>query len=298
MDNANVLVCGLSNIPDSATFGGRLFNRIPSQPSSQYTIKIMCEPVGSKYLLVHYPADKQFVCGLLTWLSLRNRPNTALRKLSFKVDIETEASNSIIADIVKSLAISPECVVEHAKYINLIDSGEPVSRLFQFIDQVKDEGSALFRRGQYDSARDFYMTALLITAEWEAHLSSQNLKKRWVSSSLDTMSNLLQTDIQLGRYDDVDWLVKTVIGLVYQPSITTAEKRADSVLRCAIAIRQNRNEAGAMLFALRARDIHPSQKVSMFLSQLRKDVIPVALLGHQLLLNLDVAEKRRLRLGR
>ncbi|OBT60273.1 hypothetical protein VE03_10396, partial [Pseudogymnoascus sp. 23342-1-I1] len=71
------------------------------------------------------------------------------------------------------------------------------------------------------------------------------------------------------------------------------EKRADSVLRCAIAIRQNRNEAGAMLFALRARDIYPSQKVSIILRQLRKDVIPVALLGHQLLLNLDVVEKRR-----
>jgi hypothetical protein len=39
----------------------------------------------------------------------------------------------------------------------------------------------------------------------------------------------------------------------------------------------NWNEAGTMLFALRARYTHPSQKVSMFLSQLRKDVYPVSL---------------------
>ena len=39
----------------------------------------------------------------------------------------------------------------------------------------------------------------------------------------------------------------------------------------------NCNEAGAILFTLRARDIHPSQKVLMFLSQLRKDVYPISL---------------------
>jgi hypothetical protein len=114
----------------------------------------------NKYLLAQYPADKQFICGILTWLSLRSRPNAALRKLSFKVNVETEASNSIIADIVKSLAISPECLVEHAEYTNLINSIDPVNRLFQFIDQVRAEWSALYRHRQYDSARDFYMTAL------------------------------------------------------------------------------------------------------------------------------------------
>jgi hypothetical protein len=96
------------------------------------------------------------------------------------------------------------------------------------------------------------------------------------------------------KYDNVgDW-IQIATKLVYQPSNTTAEKRAHVLLRCAIAIRgKNKNEAVAMLFALRARDIYPSDEVSLFLRQLRQDVTPKALLGHQLLLNLDAVEKRR-----
>ena len=254
----------------------------------------MCEPVGSKYLLAHYPADKRFLCGLLIWLSLRNRPNTILRKISFKVDTETETSNSITADIVKSLAISPGCRVEHAKYVVAGDSREPVKRLFQFINQVKDEGSTHFRLGQYDFARDFYMTAFLLTAEWEDQLSSESLKKKWISSSLDIISNRLQTDIQQRKYDNIDFWIQIAVRLVFQPSDMAAEKRAHVILRCAIASRgKNKNEAGAMLLALRARDIYPSQAISMFLRQLQQDITPVALLGHQVLLNLEAAEKRR-----
>lgn len=133
--------------------------------------------------------------------------------------------------------------------------------------------------------------AFVLTAEWEIPLRS---RKKWMSSCIDVISSLLQTEIQRKRYDDMDWMIEFAVRLVYQPSDTTAEKRADVLLRCAMAIRaKNKNEAGAMLFALRARDIHPSEKVSMFLRQLREDVTPIALLGHHALLKLNAIEERR-----
>jgi hypothetical protein len=81
------------------TFGGRLLDEYPSQVSSQPTVKIICEPFGSYYVVADYPADEKFVCGLLTWLSIRSRRGVILNKLSFKTNNDTEAS--IVSDIVE-----------------------------------------------------------------------------------------------------------------------------------------------------------------------------------------------------
>ena len=100
---------------------------------------------------------------------------------------------SIAAKIIESSSIFKSCQVEHqGSTFRVVDAGDTIQHILRFVQLLKEEGDTLFRRKEYDSARDFYTSAMLITSEWEDHLSSENLKTQWHSYCLDIIS--LETD--------------------------------------------------------------------------------------------------------
>lgn len=242
-----ILVDGFT-VPPTATFGGRIMTETPDPD-----IRISCSPASPpqrepKRLVVTYPSDRHFVICFLTWLRCRQR--TKPKDFEWNLDQQNQ-------DYVDAKAY----IMEHLQVNHL----KSENRLLGFACTLRLAGNDKYEQSQYDEAIDYYYNALLVLSEWE-NLVTQSAK--WLVSSLDCQSNILQASIRSNQYANA----APILGACIRLSISSPEislwKRGKSLYRCALIVESLGNPSRSHVLATLANQLWPNEESQQLIQRL------------------------------